>query len=44
MEQEIFLRSKIDFSKLVSFGFKKINKEYKITKYILNKQFRIEVI
>ena len=36
IENEVFKRSKINFSKLLNYGFKKEDKIYKYSKNILN--------
>ncbi len=43
IEQEIFKRSVINFEKLIPYGFKKENKNYIISKNILDNSFRVDV-
>lgn len=44
IEQELFQRCKVDFSKLESYGFKNCEAGYLYTKEILNDTFRIDVL
>lgn len=43
IENEIFKKSKIDYDKLISYGFKMIDGKYIISKTILNSSFRVDV-
>ena len=43
IEEEIFKKTKIDFDKLLKYGFKKENSLYKYSKNIRNNSFRIEI-
>ena len=43
IEQELFKKSIINPSKLITYGFTKSNKEYHISKNILNNSFRIDI-
>lgn len=43
IEQELFQRSRIDFDKLLSYGFKLKGKDYLYSKEIMNHMFRVDV-
>ncbi len=43
IENEIFKKSVINYGKLIEYGFKKENNEYKISKNILNDSFSINI-
>lgn len=43
IENEVFKRSKINFSKLLKYGFKKEDNIYKYSKNILNDTFRVDI-
>ena len=44
IEKEIFKKTKINYDKLIEYGFKKDNSLYKLEKNILNEAFKIEII
>lgn len=44
IEEEIFLRYKVDINKLVKYGFTKKNNLYKYSKLIMNNKFRVDII
>ena len=43
IEEEIFKKSKIDYSKLTSYGFKENLKDYTLSKNILDNTFRVDI-
>ena len=43
IEDEIFKRNKINFDKLLEYGFKKDKKSYKYSKKIINDTFRVDI-
>jgi hypothetical protein len=43
IEEKIFKKSKVDFNKLIPYGFKKEKSNYKYYKTILNNGFQIEI-
>lgn len=43
IEEEIFKKSKVDFSKIIKYGFKKDKKIYRYSKKIMNEAFEINV-
>lgn len=43
IEEELFRKTKIDFDKLIEYGFKKENTLYKYSKNIMNNTFRVEI-
>jgi len=43
LEEEIFQKTKLEEQKLISYGFKKENKQYRYFKNIINDSFRIEI-
>lgn len=43
IEREIFKKSEIVENKLISYGFKKIDKKYMFSKNILNNSFRVDI-
>lgn len=44
IEEEIFLKYKVDYKKLEEYGFEKSNNTYKYITNILNNKFRVEII
>jgi len=44
IEKEIFKKTKINYDKLIEYGFKKDNSLYKLEKNILNDAFKIEIV
>lgn len=44
IEEEVFRKTKIDESKLVEYGFKKIDNKYKYSKNILDNSFKIDIV
>ncbi len=43
IEEEIFKRTKIDFAKILEYGFKKENDLYKYSKNIMNNTFKVDI-
>lgn len=43
IEQEIFKKVKLDFAKLIKYGFKKDNSLYRFEKNILNDKFKVKI-
>lgn len=43
IEEEVFQKSKIDKSKLITYGFQKIDENYQYSKNILDNSFRIDI-
>ena len=43
IEEELFKKTKVDFEKIIKYGFKKENSSYKYSKNIMNNTFRIDV-
>ena len=44
IEKEVFKRCKIDFEKLLSYGFSNENDDYIYSKNIMNDNFRVDII
>ena len=43
IEEELFQRTKIDFNKIIKYGFKKDKNLYKYSKNIMNSTFRVDI-
>ncbi len=43
IEEELFKKTRVDFEKIIKYGFKKENSLYKYSKNIMNNTFRIDV-
>ena len=43
IEEELFKKTRVDFEKIIEYGFKKENSSYKYSKNIMNNTFRIDV-
>ena len=44
IEEEIFKKTKIDFNKIITYGFKKENSSYRYSKNIMNDNFKVDII
>ena len=44
IEEEVFIKSKVDLNKLINYGFIKENNYYKYIKNIMNNKFLVEII
>ena len=44
IEEEIFRKTKVDFDKLIKYGFKKENSLYKYSKNVMDNSFRVDII
>ncbi len=43
IEEELFRKTRVDFEKIIKYGFKKENSSYKYSKNIMNNTFRVDV-
>ncbi len=43
IEEEVFIKTKVDFDKILAYGFKKEKSLYKYSKNIMNNKFRVDI-